>query len=219
VVPSLRPALCRTALLVALLASSAACRNAAPELPPAPAPPAPARAAAPYRPALEESVRRIAAVVADGGAAPVPTRVVRLELPTPPAVDVVAARFGERWVVAAVERDRVTPGLLGAERIHQLAVEAGRPLSAVDLARVVGALHYYPWRVFDGGSWSQTGTHDLPHGEASPPMITPREGGGRTLTFSYWIPEGSPGAGMHLGNFRVTDSGLIIDQAPNPTRR
>lgn len=200
----------------------AGCRNSVPAEPslrraaPAPQPPSEER----YRPPIEESARRIAAAAAvDGGASGVPERSVRLDVPAPSSVDVVATRVGARWLVGAVERDRVTLGMAGAERIFNLLNDARHPPTAVELARIVGALHYYPWRVYDGSSWSHTGENTPPTPAPHVPHFVDRPGGtGRALIFAYWVPEGTPGAGMHLANIHVTDSGLLIDAAPMPGR-
>ena len=148
-------------------------------------------------------------------------RALRIDLATPPSVDVIAVHFpSDRWVVGAVERDRVSTGLDAAERVFNLLNAANTPPSPVDLARIVGALYYYPFRVFDGASWTQTGVTTPTLGPGSTPMLTTRPNGtGRVLTFSYWIPDGTPGAGLHLTHIRVTDSGYLIDEAPHPECR
>jgi hypothetical protein len=146
---------------------------------------------------------------------------VRLNLPTPSTIDTLAAHFpGDRWIVAAVERERVTLGLAGAERVYNALIESGSPPTAVTLARILGAYQYYPFRVWDGGTWTQTGQPDPAEPQGSSPMITPRpRTNGNTLTFSYWIPDGTAGAGMHLAHFHLTPSNYIIDDAPNPAQR
>jgi hypothetical protein len=213
-------ALCIPIALFARVISG--CRNSPPEPAVISRPvAASAPAAAAYRPLPAESARRIAALVADGGAPVAHDRVLRIDLPTPPSVDIVAVHVPpDRWVVGAVERDRVTVGLEGAERVFNLLNASNEAPSPVTLARIIGAMHYYPWRVFDGSSWSQTGVTTATLGPGSTPMLTSRPNAtGRVLTFSYWIPEGTPGAGLHLTHIRVTDSGYLIDEAPHPDRR
>lgn len=136
-------------------------------------------------------------------------------------MDVVAVRFGSKWIVGAVERDRVSIGLAGAERIHQLREDEQRPLNAIEMARIIGALHYYPYPVWDGAFWSETAstTGIIGRTTGATPILTPRPQGGRDLTFSFFIPEGSSGAGDHLAHIRVTDSRLLIDMAPHPEQR
>lgn len=173
-----------------------------------------------YRPPLDESARRLIDAIRDGGVVSAPDAVTRLDVPAPPSVDVVAVRIGARWVAAAVERDRVTAGLAGAERIYNLLNETRQPPTAQQLARIIGALYYYPWRIYDGSSWTQTGDPTPPPEPVAPPrFVHLPEGRGRTLLFYYCIPAGTPGAGIHLANFHVTDSGYILDDAPHPTRR
>lgn len=212
-----------------------ACKPSAPSEPPS-TPSTPARAAAQdssapaqrYRPSLDESARRIAAALGverrsldDAGAPPAPTLPRRLEVGGVASVDVVAARVGDRWVAAAVEADRVTIGLEGAERIFQLREREGRPMNAFDLADTVGVLLYYPYPVYDGTRWSDTPVSAACVGmrDGATPQLVPKPQGGRDLLFSFHIPDGSPGAGTHVAHLRVTDSGLLIDQAPNPERR
>ncbi len=214
----------RAVVRIALVATLSACRRAPPE------PSIASRSArgaaddpaSSYRPALDESGRRIfAALVADGGVGAAVEQVARIEVPAVPArIDIVAARVGGSWTVAAVERDRVTLGLAGAERILTLLNESHRPPAAVDLARIVGALHFYPWPTFDGATWSRTGEQVNGRGGSHVPQFVQRSGGtGRALLFEFWIPDGNAGAGPHMANIRVTDSGLLIDEAPRPDRR
>lgn len=180
-----------------------------------------------YRPALDESARRIAEAYRvqrqeeDASAPEAPAEPRRIDVGGVPSVDVVAVRFGARWVVAAVERERVTLGLAGAERIYQLREQQQRALNAVELARLVGAMLYYPYTVWDGAYWSETPLTAALTGRTTgaTPILTPRPQGGRDLTFSYFIPNGMLGAGDHLAHIRVTDSGMLIDMAPNPERR
>jgi hypothetical protein len=73
--------------------------------------------------------------------------------------------------------------------------------------------------VFDGATWTRTG-EGSPVGQVSAPKLVARMGGtGRGLIFAFWIPDGTMGAGPHLANIRVTDSGLLIDEAPRADRR
>lgn len=208
----------------------AACKPSAPSEPVAPVvqPARPADNARPFRPALDESLRRIAdalrreAIELDAGAPEAPSAPQRIEgVGGLPSVDVVVARAGVRWVAAAVEHDRVTLGLAGAERIFQLREQAQRPMSAAELARTIGVLLYYPYTVFDGTRWSDTALSGSTSGRTSGavPTLTPRPQGGRDLMFSYWIPDGTAGAGDHYAHVRVTDSQMLIDMAPNPERR
>lgn len=216
--------------LICAITTGAACKTSAPTEPqPAVRPSTTQQAQRPsvYRPPLEESARRIAEAYArqraeaDAGAAGAPTNPRRLDVGGLDAVDVVAVRFESRWIVGAVERERVSIGLLGAERIHQLREDERRAISAAEMTRIVGALHYYPYAVWDGTSWTDneptpaTATRTT----GATPALTPRPQGGRDLTFSFFIPEGSSGAGNHLAHIRVTDSRLLIDMAPNPERR
>ncbi|MEI8254283.1 MAG: hypothetical protein WCJ30_01275, partial [Deltaproteobacteria bacterium] len=157
--------------------------------------------------------------------APLPARVTslrRLDVPgLPPDIDVVAYRDeADRWHAAAVEPAQISLGLAGAERIHTRLLARGESPTPLALARIVGALLYYPWPVFDGQRWLTTPDGFTPGGAGATPQLAPRPAGlGRALVFSYAIPEGSPGAGIHLANIRITDSGYLIDAAPNPERR
>jgi hypothetical protein len=216
-------------LLVTALHSFAGCKPSAPSEPAAPTvqPARPAESARDFRPALDESLRRIAdalrqrAVEDDAAAPEAPQSPRRIAIGGVPAIDVVAARVGERWTVAAIEHDRVSLGLAGAERIYQLREQAQRPMSAAELARTVGVLLYYPYPIFDGTTWSDTPLSNQSTGRTSGaiPVLTPRPQGGRDLMFSFFIPNGMSGAGDHFAHVRVTDSTMLIDMAPNPERR
>lgn len=211
----------------AVLFSFAACRST-PVEPGGDARVAPVRAVAnaPYRPVLTSLTQRLVDSLAETrGNAATPPRALdvrRIELAGVPSdIDVVAWRDeSERWHAAAVESDQVHIGLAGAERIYTRLAASGESPSAFTLARVVGTLHYYPWRVFDGTDWTPSPIAYTPQNVGSTPSMTQRPGGtGRTLIFSYAIPDGAPGAGFHLANIHLTDSGYLIDAAPNPERR
>jgi hypothetical protein len=217
------------ALALAIAASTPACKPSAPSEPVAPVvqPVRPADHARPYRPALDESLRRIGdalrreAIELDAGVPEAPSGPVRIDVGGVPSADVIVARSGARWVAAVVEQDRVTLGLAGAERIYQLREQAQRPMSAAELARTIGVLLYYPYTVFDGTRWSETPLSNNTEGRTSGavPVLTPRPQGGRDLMFSFFIPNGMPGAGDHYAHVRVTDSQMLVDMAPNPERR
>lgn len=168
--------------------------------------------------ALDAQARRVVVALADGGAPAAATRAVRLELPTPPSVDVIAVRANAQWTVAALEPARVSLGISGAERILTLWRDRGHSPSASELGRVVGAFAYYPNTVYV----SPEAVRDLPGSplQAAPAAtLVDRPGAtGQSLNFSYRIDDG-PGAGLHVAHFHVTQSGLIIDEAPNPTLR
>ena len=182
-----------------------------------------------YQPDLEEAKARVVqawrAWPWDADASvertAVATEAQWLPLAVTPEVRVLAVKMGPRWTAAAVERDRVTLGLSGAERIFQLRERAQRPMSARELALTAGALAYFPYRTFDGTQWSQTLASVVIPSSIRPnaPMFVAKPQGGRDLTFTFWIPDGSPGAGEHLGRIRVTDSAMLFDESPNPERR
>lgn len=208
-----------------------ACKPSVPAEPTAPtqAPPSrPADSTHEYRPALDAALLqrvhqalREQAQLDDAAVPEQPTEPRRITVGGVSAVDTIVARVGPRWIGAAIERDRVSIGLAGAERIYQLREQAQRPMSAAELTRTVGLLEYYPYTVFDGTEWSQTPHQTAAHARApgAVPTLTPRQQGGRDLMFSYDIPDGMPGAGAHFGHIRVTDSMLLIDVAPHPERR
>lgn len=213
------------ALFTLPLLVCAACSRA-PAEPAASAPATSRPAVAPtsrYQPALEDSARRVLAALPSAPAT-APPAVARIEsVPAlPPTVDLVSLRIsGQRPVAAAVEPDRVSLGLDAVARVLALWNTAQDPPDASRLTRLVAALHYPAYRAFDGIEWTSPphahGTR--PSEAATPPHLEARPGGGRTLLFSYWISDGAAGAGPHLGNFRVTDSNLVIDLAPMPEVR
>jgi hypothetical protein len=144
----------------------------------------------------------------------------RLALPLPEGVDVVAVRLGDRWAVGALEEQRVTVGLEGAERVLARWREGGHSPSAQELARVVGAFAYHPWNVFVSRVPVRTAADGGGVRVANGAVLSPRPGNtGESLTFGYQIPDGEPGAGLHVAHFNVTPSGLLVDEAPNPWRR
>ncbi len=219
----------RSVSLSLLLVALGACKPSAPSEPVAPTvqPTRRPETTPEYRPALDDALRRITDALRQQGsqedagapiAADSPRRVTVGGLAS---VDVVAVRAGARWVAAAVEQDRVTLGLAGAERIYQLREQAQRAMSAAELTRTVGVLLYYPYPFFDGSTWSESPSGQSTAGRTTGaiPVLTPRPQGGRDLTFSFYIPDGMPGAGDHLAHVRVTDSTMLIDMAPNPERR
>lgn len=146
------------------------------------------------------------------------TAPVRLSLPLPTGVDVVAARSGAVWTVAALEADRVSTGITGAERVLSRWRDQAHSATAIELAQVVGAFAYYPLPVYVRHE-SLPGAGDSGGVIATGATLANRPGGtGQSLTFAYRIPSG-PGEGVHVAHFNVTQSGLIIDEAPNPTLR
>jgi hypothetical protein len=219
-------------LVLVIVAATLACKPSAPSEPVALVRPVvqPARHAddtRPYRPALDESLRRIEealqreAIELDATAPETLRDPQRIDVGGVASADVIVARSGSRWVAAVVEQDRVTLGLAGAERIFQLRERAQRPMSAAELARTIGVLLYYPYPVFDGTRWSETPLSNRTEGRrtGSVPTFTPRPHGGRDLLFSFWIPDGMPGAGPHYAHILVTDSQMLVDLAPHPERR
>lgn len=207
--------------LLAALALALACQRAPPE--PAAARAADtARAASTAPPPLDAQAARVLAALAsraDGSPPPALEQRARPALPLPRGVDVVAVRANGRWTVAALEPDRVTLGLEGAERVLAHWREQGHDATAVELAQVVGTFAYYPRTVF-------TRRETAPGPPGAPPRPTlaaslvERPGGtGRSLTFSYFVEGDAPGAGLKVAHFNVTLSGMVIDEAPNPALR
>ncbi len=63
-----------------------------------------------------------------------------------------------------------------------------------------------------------------PPGEATgalpvAPSLQPHRAGGRILTYAYVIPDGRPGAGVHVARWRWTDSDVLVDEVPHAERR
>ncbi|MBI5517368.1 MAG: hypothetical protein HY909_26585 [Deltaproteobacteria bacterium] len=202
------------ALALCLLGCRRAPTEPSPRAPSAP----PADAPAPLPPVAAQAAR-VALAATDGGVA-APGAAERLALPLPAGVDVVAVRLGERWAVGALERERVTVGLEGAERVLARWRDGGHAPSAQELARVVGAFAYHPWSVFVTREVVGTLADGGGPRVASGAVLSPRPGNtGESLTFGYQVPDGQAGAGLHVAHFNVTASGIILDEAPNPWRR
>lgn len=121
--------------------------------------------------------------------------------------------------VVLVEGTSAHEGLEAAQRLYAYAQSQGQSPDAAALTHLLGTIAYFPWRYFDGAEWVRTPDRSAPDLMGSPPTLTRREAGGQVLSFHFWIPEGHAGAGMHLSNFRLTPTGLFLDQAPHPERR
>lgn len=176
--------------------------------------PRPTAAPSPARAALSpDALRARIAPLVDAAV----TDVTPLDLGVATHAQVVSARVGGAPRVAAVD-DAVTFGLPGAERVIARLRSDGVTPTTRDLVRIVGAFAYHPWPVFDARQWVTLGGAQ---GEWSPaPQRVMRPAGlGESLTFGYSIPEGSPGAGMHVAHFHLAPSGVIVDEAPHPERR
>lgn len=222
-------------MLASVGLSLLACRRAPPEpVPPSAGPTARSAQAnaalTRYRPELNTLTGRLVEAVRasalrehgdDAGGPFVGQNPTRLNVCDLASVDIVAVQVNQRWHVAAVEPTRIALGIEGAERVYQLREEQQRAMSASEMAQCFGALMYYPYRVFDGQRWSDLpqGTSGETLGTGETPTLAPRPQGGRDVTFGYYIPNGQAGAGPHLAHVRVTDSRMLIDQAPNPERR
>jgi hypothetical protein len=180
------------------------------------------RAARAYRPVLDAARSRIAARLASAqsDAATDAGAVIRdlrhIDVPgTPTDLDTWAFRDGTgAWHTAVVSERDVAFGLEAAERILALRTARNEMPSAVDLTRIVGTLHYYPWRIYDGHDWIGAAGDTPAVPGATPSMFTRPNIAGRVLMFSYAVPDGTPGAGIHVANIRITDSGYLIDAAP-----
>lgn len=188
------------ALLLLLLAASGACERA-PSEPRVGRSPAPATHAA--EPSLEAAVRLLGAAL-DAGVGPVH----RLGVPTPGGTIAVGFTLGGIPSAALVEAERASVGRDGAERALALWSARAEVPDATRLARTVGAMVYPGCRVDVGRELG---------GPA--PSLGAHPGGGRVLTFSFVIPEGREGAGLHVARWRWTDSGLLIEASPHPERR
>ncbi|TAK26676.1 MAG: hypothetical protein EPO40_19335 [Myxococcaceae bacterium] len=188
------------ALPLALLAASGAC-DRAPSEPRGVRSPATATRAA--EPSLEAAARSLGRAV-DAGVGPVHP----LGVPTPAGTIAVGFTLGGIPSAALVEAERASVGRDGAERALALWAERAEVPDATRLARTVGALVYPGCAVDVGGEL---------HGPT--PSLGAHPGGGRVLTFSFVIPEGRAGAGLHVARWRWTDSGLLIEASPHPERR
>lgn len=223
--PVIRIALCSIALL--------ACRRA----PPDPSQTASTQSASPTTPArsaptayhpAQEAVRTrlLAQLAANGGNADASAsreirELRRIDVPGVPAeFDTWAFRDGtDTWRTVVVSEGEIAIDLEGAERIVAARTARNETPTAVELARVIGTLHYYPWRIYDGHDWLGAAGDTPTTQGATPALFTRNNIAGRVLMFSYSIPEGTPGAGIHVANIRITDSGYLIDAAPRPDRR
>ena len=160
-------------------------------------------------PSIELAVRRLAAVL-DGGT----PKARALTVPAPPGASVVEFTWHGNQATALVDGERAWIGRDGAERALSQWVARGEVPEPTRLARTVGALVYPGCAVLRGGERAGDGGEYGP-----PPALTAHPGGGRVLTFSFVIPEGRSGAGLHVARWRWTDSGLLIEASPHPERR
>lgn len=195
-----------TMLLLAAGALASACERAPDE-------PALVRRAVPgpaAAPTVEEAARRLAA----DGAVVAPHR---LAAPAPQGTVFMGFTREGRAGAALVDGQRAWFGLAGAERALALWRAAGTPPDAARLARVVAASAYPGYLGLFAGE-----RYELPDGGAlrgPAPALVPYPAGGRVLTFSFVIPPGEVGAGLHVARWRWTDTDLLIDEAPHPERR
>jgi hypothetical protein len=162
---------------------------------------------------METAARRVAAAV-DGGIGPVHP----LGVPTPAGTSAVGFTMGGMGSAALVDGERAWVGRDGAERALALWVAQGAVPDAARLARMVGAMVYPGCSVRLGGERPAAGEGEEPVRGIAPSLVA-HPGGGRVLTFSFVIPEGRPGAGLHVARWRWTDSGLLIEASPHPERR
>lgn len=163
-------------------------------------------------PTMEVAARLIAA--AGGAATSAP---YLLSVPAPAGTVFVRFERGGRSSAALIDGRRAWVGAEGAERALTLWRERGEIPDASRLARTVVALAYPDYVAMLGGEAIDLGDGGVIRGPA--PAITPHPGGGRVLTFSFAIPPGEPGAGLHMGRWRWTDSNLLIEETPHPERR
>lgn len=132
-----------------------------------------------------------------------------------PSVKILAVKMGARWTVGAIERDRVTLSMMGAERLFQIRERARQPMSASEFARTIGLMAYFPGRTYDGQSWVETIASEVPSTvPRTAPTLVNRPAGGRDLTFTYWVPDGNPSPGTHQAHIRITDSQHFIEVQP-----
>lgn len=162
---------------------------------------------------MEAAARRVAAAV-DAGIG----LVHPLGVPTPAGASAVGFTMGGIGSAALVDGERAWVGRDGAERALALWVARGEVPDAARLARTVGAMVYPGCTVLPGGERPTAGEGEEPVRGTSPSLVA-HPGGGRVLTFSFVIPEGRPGAGLHVARWRWTDSGLLIEASPHPERR
>lgn len=196
-------------LLLAVFIASGACERA-PAEPRARAPRVPGPPGAP--PTLGEAARRLGAALDAAAGAVVP-----VEAPAPPGARVVAFTRGGMPAAALVDAEGAFVGRDGAERALAAWSARGETPDPGTLARTVGALVYPGARVLTG---AEARGIDAGSGERGPgPAMVSHPGGGRVLTFSFVIPEGRRGAGLHVARWRWTDSGLLIEASPHPERR
>lgn len=167
-------------------------------------------------PTVDVAARAIALAIADGGAPTHITDLRALALPLPAGLSALA--FTDRGArrVAAVDARGAAVDLSGAERVLARWAERQEHPDAQTLARVIGAFAYPRYRVLAAGERVGEGSDAV---RAVTPAVAPRPGGGRSLTFGFVIPEGEPGAGVHVARFHLTSSGLVIDESPHPERR
>ena len=196
-------------VFLSVFIASGACERA-PAEPHARAPTAPEAPGSP--PTLDEAARRLgAALDASVGA------VVPVAAPAPPGARVVGFTRGGMPAAALVDADGAFVGRDGAERALAAWSARGETPDPDTLARMVGALVYPGAAVLSG---AQARAIDGGGGERGPgPALASHPGGGRVLTFSFVIPEGRRGAGLHVARWRWTDSGLLIEASPHPERR
>ncbi len=140
-----------------------------------------------------------------------------LSVPAPPGTVFVRFERGGRPGAALIESSRAWEGVAGAERALTLWIERGEIPDATRLARTVVGMAYPEYVAMLGREPLDLGDGGVIRGPA--PALTPHPGGGRLLTFSFVIPEGEEGAGLHVARWRWTDSNLLIDETPHPERR
>lgn len=140
-------------------------------------------------------------------------------LPVPAPRGTVFVGFGRTGATggALIEARRAWVGRAGAERAFALWRQEGERLDAGRAARVVMAMAYPRYVGLLGGESVPLGDGGAVRGPA--PALTDHPGGGRVLTFSFLIPGGEEGAGLHVARWRWTDSDLLIEETPHPERR
>lgn len=140
-----------------------------------------------------------------------------LPLPSPAGALFVGFSRGRGTGAALIDGGRAWVGIAGAERALAMWRGEGERLDAGRLARVVAAMAYPDYRGLRGGESLRLGDGGSVRGLA--PSLADHPGGGRVLTFSFVIPAGEEGAGLHVARWRWTDSDLLIEETPHPERR
>ncbi len=165
-----------------------------------------------HAPSMEAAARLLAGTSDAATGAP-----YALSVPAPAGTVFVRFARGGRSNAALIDDRRAWLGRDGAERALTLWREGGEIPDASRLARTVVAMAYPEYAAMLDRESLDLGDGGVVRGPA--PALNPHPGGGRVLTFSFAIPSGQPGAGLHVARWRWTDSNLLIEETPHPERR